>query len=50
MFYSKSGEFLARADFWGEDLTLLPGLEAAVLSHYELILRDGAYAAMKSVL
>jgi len=41
---------LANQDFWGEDLTLLPGLEATVLKHYEAILHDGAYAAMKNVL
>ncbi len=41
---------LTHTDFWGEDLTDLPGLESAVLAHYELILREGAYAAMKNVL
>ena len=41
---------LQNESFWGEDLTKLPGLENAVLAHYETILRDGAYAAMKNVL
>ena len=41
---------LANEAFWGENLTQLPGLEAKVLKHYETILHDGAYAAMKNVL
>ena len=41
---------LANENFWGEDLTKLPGLEAAVLAHYQTIRTDGAYQAMKNVL
>jgi len=41
---------LAHEEFWGEDLTLLPGLEKTVLGYYENILQKGAYAAMKNVL
>lgn len=41
---------LENENFWGEDLTKLPGLEKAVLDHYQTILSAGAYAAMKNVL
>lgn len=41
---------LANENFWGEDLTKLPGLEAAVFAHYQTIRTDGAYQAMKNVL
>ena len=41
---------LSNADFWGEDLTALPGLEEAVCNGLDCILREGAYEAMKRVL
>ena len=41
---------LANADFWGEDLTALPGLEATVLNGLECIFSEGAYEAMRRTL
>ena len=41
---------LVNADFWGEDLTALTGLEEAVLSGLDCILNEGAYEAMKRTL
>jgi len=38
---------MTHTDFWGEDLTLLPGLEEAVCNHLARILSQGAYEAMK---
>ncbi len=43
-------EVMANTEFWGEDLTKLPGLEKAVADGLEKVLKDGARAALKSVL
>ena len=40
---------MTHTDFWGEDLTLLPGLEEAVCNHLARILSRGAYEAMKAL-
>ncbi len=38
---------LNNTDLWGTDLTLFPGFLAAVEQGYEVIMADGALAAMK---
>jgi hypothetical protein len=41
---------LARADFWGQDLTAaLPGFDAAVAQHLADICIDGVRAALERV-
>lgn len=41
---------LANQDFWGEDLSLLPGLEKEVQDDLKCILENGAYQAMQRLL
>jgi len=41
---------LSNEDFWGEDLTALPGLEKTVLDGLNCILAEGAAQAMRRVL
>jgi len=43
-------DVLANESFWGEDLTKVPGFEAAVAKYYETILEKGAKAAIKEVI
>lgn len=43
-------DVLANEGFWGEDLTKVPGFEAAVTKYYETILEKGAKAAIKEVI
>lgn len=38
---------LSNADFWGQDLSRVPGLEQAVVEYLDQIGRDGAYSVMK---
>lgn len=40
----------ANADFWGEDLSLLPGFEKKVSSYLQMLEKDGAYAVMEACL
>lgn len=44
-----AAEALAKADFWGQDLTLIPGLECAVRDALEQIAQHGMRAAIKEV-
>lgn len=37
----------SNTDFWGEDLTALPGFESAVLNYFEEIMADGSLALLK---
>ena len=39
---------LSNAEFWGEDLTALPGFEAAVLAAYKAMQEKGAYDVMRT--
>jgi tagaturonate reductase len=39
---------LSNEDFWGEDLTKLPGFEAAVLAAYKAMQEKGAYEVMRT--
>ena len=41
---------LSNQNFWGEDLTQLPGLEEKVSAFLSCILEKGAYCAMQQVL
>ncbi len=41
---------LSRTDYWGMDLTAIPGLEAAVCEDLKLIQEKGAYEMMKRTL
>lgn len=41
---------LSRSSLWGEDLTALPGFEAAVATHLSAIIVDGARAAVENLL
>lgn len=41
---------LSCVDFWGEDLTKLPGLESTVVQALSMINEQGAYQAMQAVL
>jgi Mannitol-1-phosphate/altronate dehydrogenases len=43
-------DILKNESFWGEDLTKVPGFEAAVSSYLELIGQKGAKAAIKEVI
>ena len=49
-----SGEFvpaiLSRTDFWGEDLTTLPGFTDAVAGYLEDMRQNGMRAALEHVL
>ena len=40
---------LSRVDFWGQDLTMIPGLEEQVASHLKKIYNDGMTEAVKSL-
>jgi hypothetical protein len=39
--------FAARSDFWGRDLTGVPGFVDTVKKWYDLIVTEGAEAALK---
>ena len=41
---------MTNESFWGENLTLLPGLEETVKADLACILEKGAYEAMRSTL
>ena len=41
---------LTNTDMWGQDLTALPGFEAAVAQYLDMIRAEGALAALKSCL
>ena len=43
-------EVCANTDFWGEDLTKLPGFETAVCGFLRQIREKGTYEVMKSLL
>lgn len=40
---------LQNAAFWGEDLTKIPGLSAAVAAHLDTLLSEGVQAALGKI-
>lgn len=41
---------MSNVSFWGQDLTLIPGFEAAVIQHLDTIQAKGTYEVMRSLL